>query len=428
MSAPGCIRLPAAPAPHRGLLIGFSGGLDSTVLLHLLRQRHDDLRAIHVHHGLHADADAWAAHCERECAALGVPLQVKHVTVARASGLGLEGAARAARHAAFAAALAEGELLVLAHHLDDQAETFLLRALRGSGTDGLAAMRPWRPFHRGHLWRPLLDIARSTLLEYATGLGLRWIEDPGNADDGHDRNFLRHRVLPLLRERWPHAAAALAHSARHCGQAGELLLAHDRQLLAQVRRDDPAVLCCQRLRELTPEQQARVLRLWLRELELPPLPEAGVRRVLIEVIPGAPDRQPLHAWHGARLIRWRDQLHAQAAPAAAAQAWSFDWDGSAPLRLPDGRRLILEGPATFDAPIQVRTRRGGERIRLPGRAHSSSLKHLLQRHHIPPWERGQLPLLVDVDGSLLAAGDAIVSDRLQRRFAASPGRLLLRRE
>lgn len=418
----------ADPPRRAPILVGFSGGLDSTVLLHLLRQRHDGLRAIHVHHGLHADADAWAAHCERECAALGVPLRVVRVTVDRASGLGLEGAARAARHAAFADALGDGELLALAHHQDDQAETFLLRALRGSGVEGLAAIHHCRPFHSGHLWRPLLDIPRVALHDYARAHGLRWIEDPSNADDRHDRAFLRQRILPLLRERWPHAAAVLAQSARHCGQAGELLREQDRRLLAQVRPDAPAILCCKRLRALAPEQQARVLRLWTRELGLPPLPESGLRRVLAEVVTGAPDRQPQYVWHGSRLIRWRDQLHAQTMPApVVSEDWALDWDGQTPLPLPGGGKFILEGMDAFNAPVRVFPRRGGERIRLPGRTHSSSLKHLLQEAGIPPWERCRLPLLIATDGSVLAAGDSLVSDALQRRFEAVSARLIWQR-
>ena len=159
------MKLPESPrlAP---ILVGYSGGLDSTVLLHLLASdadlRRRGLRAIHVHHGLHAEADAWAAHGERECAALGVPLQAVRVEVDAGAGLGIEGAARAARHRAFAAALGDGEILALAHHRDDQAETFLLRALRGSGVDGLAAMRPWRAHARGWLWRPLTGISCAT--------------------------------------------------------------------------------------------------------------------------------------------------------------------------------------------------------------------------------------------------------------------------
>lgn len=431
MSAPAGIRLPATPVSHAGLLVGFSGGLDSTVLLHLLAEdesvRRIGLRAIHVHHGMQPEADAWAGHCRAACAALGVALEVVRVHVDPASRLGPEGAARQARHAAFAAALGEGELLALAHHRDDQAETFLLRALRGSGAEGLAGMRPCRPFHRGHLWRPLLDTPRAALLDHATARGLRWIEDPSNADDRFDRNFLRNRVLPLLRERWPHADAALAQSARHCEQASDLLLAHDDRLLAQVREGPASTLSCTRLRALEPAQQARVLRLWARELGLPPLPESGLHRVLADVVGGAPDRQPHYAWHGARLIRWRDRLYAQSSPSALPADWSFDWDGAAALPLPDGGRLVLEGMDRFDAPVRVSPRRGGERIRLPGRAHSTSLKHLLQGADIPPWERGRLPLLFTSDGTLLAAGDSLISDRLQRRFAEISARLVWQR-
>ncbi|KAB8172125.1 tRNA lysidine(34) synthetase TilS, partial [Lysobacter maris] len=175
---------PDAPSPAP-LLVAYSGGLDSTVLLHLLasepRRRSDGLRAIHVHHGLHPDADDWARHCRRFCDALAIPLTVVRVEVARDAGLGLEAAARHARHAAFEAALGTDEVLVTGHHRDDQAETFLLRALRASGTDGLAAMRAWRRCGRGWLWRPLLETPRAALLEHAGTHALRWIEDPSNA-------------------------------------------------------------------------------------------------------------------------------------------------------------------------------------------------------------------------------------------------------
>jgi tRNA(Ile)-lysidine synthase len=160
--------------PGGPVLVGLSGGLDSTVLLHALRARPGQLdaglRALHVHHGLHPQADAWAAHCQARCGEWGVACEVAHVQVDAASGLGPEGAARAARHAAFAHALAPGETLALAHHRGDQAETVLLRLLRGAGGEGLASMREQRPFGdrpgaQGRLWRPLLALPRPALLD-----------------------------------------------------------------------------------------------------------------------------------------------------------------------------------------------------------------------------------------------------------------------
>ncbi|MCC7248835.1 MAG: tRNA lysidine(34) synthetase TilS, partial [Lysobacter sp.] len=226
----------AASAP---VVVGFSGGLDSTVLLHRLAadpaMRAHGLRAVHIDHGLHPDATRWAEHARTVCAALGIECRTITVAVPRESGLGPEASARRARRAAFAEALAAGEVLALAQHRDDQAETFLLRALRASGPDGLAAMRPWRAFASGWMWRPLLDVPRSDLLAYAEREGLQWIEDPSNRDESIDRNWLRHRVLPLLRERWPQADVALARAAALSAEASDLLIEGDDAALTQAR-------------------------------------------------------------------------------------------------------------------------------------------------------------------------------------------------
>jgi tRNA(Ile)-lysidine synthase len=191
-----------APAWH----IAFSGGLDSTVLLHLLATRAKidklpPLSAIHVHHGLQAAADAWPAHCQFVCDALGVPLRVIRVQVQQ--GASLERAARDARYQAFAEVTGAGELLVTGQHRDDQAETLLFRLLRGAGVRGLAAMPAQRPLADGYLVRPLLDVSRAELEAYAREHQLTWIEDPSNADPRFSRNYLRHHVFPRLTERWP---------------------------------------------------------------------------------------------------------------------------------------------------------------------------------------------------------------------------------
>ena len=422
-SAPVAFPLPSLPAGVTGaVVVGCSGGLDSSVLLHRLAAepsiRAHGLRALHVHHGLQADADHWVGHCRKQAAALDVPFQVVRVEVDRASGQGLEAAARQARYGAIEAAMAAGEVLATAHHLDDQAETFLLRALRASGSEGLGAMRPLRRFAAGWHWRPLLALPRQQLHDYARACGLDWVEDPSNALPDPDRNFLRLQLLPLLRTRWPHAASALARSAQLCAQDGALLAAEDTALLAQVLADDDRhTLHVPALLALPAARRARLLRRWLAGLGLPPLPAQGVARIERDLLGAASDTQPAFAWSGARVVRWRQLLHADQIRAPLPPHWSTSWDGRAPLPLPEGGCLSLhdaagQAVAGFALPVQVRARRGGERIVLPGRDHSHALKHLLQEYGVPPWRRAQLPLLIDAQDRLLAAGDAIVSAEL----------------
>lgn len=399
------------------LLVAWSGGLDSTVLLHLLARdaevRSRGLRAVHVHHGLHPEAEAWAAHCETLARAWSVPLTVIRVDVPRDSGLGLEAAARQARRAAFAAELRHGECLALAQHRDDQAETFLLRALRASGPDGLAAMRAWRAFAKGWMWRPLLDMPRVALRAHAEQHDLHWIEDPSNADPGFDRNFLRLQVLPLLRERWPHADAALARAAQLSAEASDILCERDAAVLASVREEVGAGLSLAALRMLSPARRARLYRYWVASLGWPPLPAEGVARIETDLLaPGdeAHDRLPGFAWHGVEIRRWRGALHAVDGNHDLPKDWSCAWDGSAPLVLPNGDQLRLEGVARFPTPLRAHARQGGERILLPGRGpQHHSLKHVLQEMEVAPWHRSRMPLLSAGDGTLLAAGDRIRS-------------------
>ncbi len=425
--------LPLIPAPVRGTVrVALSGGLDSTVLLHRLAQdgaiRAQGLHALHVHHGLHAGADVWAEQCQRFCAALDVPLQVVRVRVDPASGQGPEAAARAARHAAFAAALQPGDILATAHHRDDQAETFLLRALRASGPDGLAAMRPWRAFAGGWLWRPLLDAPREALLAHATAHGLAWIDDPSNADTDLDRNFLRHRVLPLLRQRWPQAAASFARSAALAGEAADLLDEEDARLLARAATADPSALRVEPLRAASPARRARALRRWVAALSLPPLPARGVAQIEAALLPARADAQTEFAWQGAVLRRWRGLLHAERLRPALPAQWQASWDGRHPLALPDGGRLWLEGTdAGFGATLRVAARRGGERLVLPGRRHSHALKDVLQSLGVPPWERRQLPLLWAPGDALWAAGDLALSDSADAWLRGHGARLAWRR-
>ena len=403
------------PLPAGRIAVGYSGGLDSTALLHALAAlplvRERGLRAIHVHHGLHADADAWAAHCEALCAGIGVAVDVERVRVDRVDGRGPEGAARAARLMAFRATLGENELLALAHHRDDQAETILLRLLRGAGGDGLAAMRRRSRLGALHLWRPLLDLPRTALRDHATRHGLRWIEDPSNAESGYDRNFLRNRVLPLLAERWPQASGNLARSAALLAEQAQLLAAVTEAQLDALQVAAP-ILSLPGLLAHPRAQRARILRTWLVRLRGLAPPATILATIERDLLHARPDGDALVAWSDIALHRWRDRLHAMTAGVPLPTDWSAQWDGRAPLRLPGGALLELHGASGFDMPLMVHARHGGERIRLPGREHSHSLKHLLQERDVPPWIRARMPLLFDHDGELLAAGDAILSARM----------------
>ena len=426
----------------RAVLVGYSGGMDSTVLLHLLAARPAiraaGLRAIHVHHALQREADAWAVHCGVVCSALDVPLQVVRVDIRAKHHHGKEAAARAARHAAFAQALGQEEVLALAHHRNDQAETFLLRALRNSGPDGLAAMRPWRRYACGWLWRPLLNTCNTDLLAYARAQQLDWVEDQSNRDTALERNFLRHRVLPLLRQRWPQAEAAFAHAAALQAETVGLLEVGDQTALADAATADPQVLRIDPLRALPAERRARVLRRWIMELKLPPLPATGVVRIDTDLLDARADALPTYTWSGAVIRRWRDLLHAGMVAPTLPADWAAPWSLDGPLALPTGDELRLDAtsaqeipqpdiPPALALPCRVHARIGGERIVLPGRAHSHALKHVLQDLGSPPWERERLPLLSDAHGQLVAAGDLVYSHTFDAWLRARGAQLVWKR-
>ncbi|SFP87771.1 tRNA(Ile)-lysidine synthase [Geopseudomonas sagittaria] len=388
--------------------VAFSGGLDSTVLLHLLarlrqRQALPPISVIHVHHGLQAAADAWVEHCRAQCAVLNVPLLVRHVQVA--AGASVERAAREARYAVFAELLGEGEVLLAAQHQDDQAETLLLRLLRGAGARGLAAMPASRPLAAGWLLRPLLGMSRAELERWARAQGLQWIEDPSNDDMTLARNFLRHEILPRLTQCWPAASAVLARDAEQMAEADGLLgelAALDLQAAAAHALPKWLELPSLRLAPLLALSEARqrnALREWLRPLTLPPEREhwAGWRDLRDAAVDAAP--------------RWR--LGGGELRRAGGRLWwlSGDWlqaptetvvdwpEPLQPLALPGNGRVRLAG-ALPGGRLQIRYRQGGEVLDLAGRGHRD-LKRLLQECALPAFVRGRLPLLY--------AGEALVA-------------------
>lgn len=395
------------------LVVGFSGGLDSTVLLHALasssRARARGLHAIHIDHALHADSASWAEHCRGFAAQLDVSLESVRVAVDRSGGTGLEDAARVARRAAFAGAMQADDILVLAQHRDDQAETVLLKLLRGAGPEGLGGMRALREFGAGWLWRPLLELNRADLQRYAKAHALPWVDDPSNAQTELRRNFLRREILPRLAQRWPDADIALAHAAAAARAAAEFIDAEARKALARLQGLDPATLDWQGWLDLPDALRDPVLRLWLRELALDEPTHLHVRELERQLREADVDRMPCVSFAQTELRRYRNLLYAKTPDMPLPEDWQAKWDGTAALHLPDGSVLSLQPARQFDPPLQVGYRRGGEQLRPPGGKHTRELRLLLQEAGVPPWQRGRLPLIRQNE-VLLAVGDLLLSE------------------
>jgi len=411
--------------------VGLSGGLDSSVLLEVLARGRGslpgELHAVHVNHGLQSAAVDWQRHCEMQCKRLELPLMAKTVRIDAGTGESLEAVARERRYAVFREILGPGEVLLLAHHEDDQLETFFLQALRGAGVRGLAAMPAVAPFAAGILARPLLGYSRAELEVWAKQQGLVWVEDPSNRDTDYDRNYLRREVLPLVKRRWPAAGATVSRSARFAAEAEVLL----EELAAEdeARYRVGLTLPVKALAELPAARSRNLLRHWLRRQGLPLPPAHKLDEILSQAKAGV-DRNPRIDWEGAEVRRYRGRLHAlEPLPEAPAEFLLHKGEsrdlgpglGSLALKpaVGEGIRAELCGPQG----LRVAFRSGGEECRPVGHGHQRPLKKWLQELHVVPWLRGRLPLLY-AERELLAAAGLFVCEP----HAAQPGEAGLRIE
>ncbi len=405
--------------PDARFTIAYSGGLDSHVLLHALAVLRANYRfslsAIHIDHGLQPVSAEWGRHCAHVCTALDVPFVVERIRVEGIAEEGLEAAARRARYAALAAALAPGDILLTAHHCDDQAETVLLQLLRGAGIAGLAAMPAQTAFGPGQIVRPLLGFSRAALHAYAREQQLAWIEDPSNRESHLRRSFLRTEILPRLARHWPAHAGLLARTARHAAEAMELLdevaetdLAACRQAVAH----SPQALSIKALLALSTARQRNLLRYWLRRQGFLAPATAQLEEVLAQVQTAPRSQRARVCWPGTEVWRYRDLLVAMPAQHAPDPALDVVWDRRALLDLPGIGRLRavpIRGQGLSCArlngkALHVRLRSGGETLLLAGRVHHHTLKKLLQAEGVPPWLRARLPLFY-VDHELAAVAD-----------------------
>ncbi len=396
--------------------VAFSGGVDSTVLLTSLARlgMPPRLAALHIDHAIHASSGNWAEHCRGVAAALGVEFRYTRVSVDAGTGLGFEAAAREVRYAALGELLEPGEILLTAHHADDQLETLLLRMLRGAGVTGLGAIAPLRQLAGISVGRPLLGFSRAQIVEQAERWGLDWLEDPGNADPSHDRNFLRAEIVPRLADRWPAVSSTAARLAGNMREADGLL-----EELATVDLGQDAAAASidrERLRVLVPARQRNALRFAIRRRGLPLPSSTQLEELRRSLSVTRPDARTLVTWPGAEARVYRDRLYL-IAPLAPLQprrtiaqlAPGEPWEGA------EGRLALApgDGPGLPDAWVQagleVRFRRGGERLRPLNRGQSRPLKQLFQEAGVVPWMRGRVPLIYRGD-MIAAVGDLWIND------------------
>lgn len=403
------------------ILVGLSGGLDSVVLLHLLKQLAPrfnwQLSALHVHHGISPNADAWADFCAELCAQDAIPLQIEHVDITPLRARGIEAAARELRHQAFARQACD--YVALAHHADDQAETLLLQLLRGAGVRGASAMTLLS--QRGGsaaLVRPLLYSTRQQIIDYAVAHQLRWIEDESNADHNYPRNFLRHRVLPVLEEKFPAYRDTLARSAQNFAEASGLLdeLAEQDAAVAM----DADTLAVAALQALSPARAKNLLRYFLHRLGAP-MPQQVQLHDMLQQLCGAREDAAVCVDYGDdwQVRRYRGRVYALRALGDFDRHFILGWQGEAVLDWPAlqtrlGFQQKPGGGINLDrlkqAPVTLRLRRGGEALRPHPKAATRSLRNLLQEQHIPPWRRERLPLLYCGDELVCVAGVAIAAE------------------
>jgi tRNA(Ile)-lysidine synthase len=403
--------------------IAFSGGIDSTVLADVLaqqRRRFGNLRLLHVDHGMQPASVAWARHCAAQARRWKLPLNVLRTRVTVARGESPEAAAREARYALLAAALDAGEVLVTAQHRDDQVETLLLQLFRGAGLAGLAGMPAIAPFGPGRIARPLLEISRDDIEQYARARKLRWIEDPTNAQPHFARNYLRNEVMPGIRLRWPGVDVAIARSAGHAATAQVLLADVARGDLE--RAADGAGLNVAALRALSPARRRNALRVFLAREGVEAPSTARLAEIAGPLLAARADANPEVRLSGALLRRRGGRLELQAGsehrPARVAEtpSKSWRWNEDRELRVSKsaGVLKLVDDPAgpidleRLPNLLRVRGRQGGETLRPGARQRRQSLKKLLQAARIAPELRARMPLVFapdDDDGRLIAAAD-----------------------
>ncbi|MSP27154.1 MAG: tRNA lysidine(34) synthetase TilS [Methylococcales bacterium] len=400
--------------PLADIYVGYSGGIDSHVLLHLcasIQALSGKITAVYVHHGLQAEAESWAEHCQKTAENLQVNFIEFRVDATAVSGESPEEAARNARYAVLKPLLNADDVLLIGQHREDQLETVLLQLFRGAGLRGLSSIPETSFFGLGLMLRPMLNSSKLDIIDYAQTHQLHWIEDPSNQANNYDRNFLRNSVIPLLKQRWESCDKTVARSARHCAEAQIIVTAVADELFHPVFNKTNKTLCISQLQAHKSPRQQLIIRHWFQNLGLRMPAQAFVERIQTEVIAAREDADPILLGQGCFIRRYRDKLHClrqseQETPQD--MHWSAEQNF---IKFATHRKLSYAPSSTGilyeqwqKEKVTVKFRSGGEKIQLPNRKEHHTLKKLFQEAGIPPWER-QLTPLIYLNNKLAAVGE-----------------------
>ncbi len=395
-------QLSAGPVVDGGrYVVAYSGGLDSHVLLYAMaqiRQRFNaEIMAVHVDHGVSDNARSWAQHCRQVCQQLDIPLKVASVQI-DSSRPSMENELRSARYQVFEQQLTERDVLLLAHHADDQVETVLQRLLRGSGARGSSGMPGRRPIGRGSLLRPLLEVSRAELQEYAITAGLQWIEDESNSNEVFDRNFIRHQLMPGLEQRWPGCRKTLIRHARINREIDQSLDFFLQREIEQLQWNEQ--LDISQLQSYERSVQLNLVRHWIASKHLSAPGYGHLGQILDELVEAKQDAQPLVRWADVCVRRYKSKLYAAKALASHDTHQTLAWRVGDALESDAFGRLCAVPSAgaglnknIATEMLTVRFRTGSERCRPQGRQGSHPLKKLFQEYGVPPWLRERVPLI-----------------------------------
>ena len=388
----------------KSMTVALSGGVDSVVLLHLLhslqKKYHFTLNATHVHHGLSQHADKWVKFCEKLCRDLSVPLDVQYVKLPQKKSLGTEGEARQLRYEKLLQS--KSNLIVLAHHADDQAETFLLQLIRGAGVKGLSSMAHFDDARR--LWRPLLNTSRIDIEKYAKQHKLKWIEDESNLNTDFDRNFIRSKVLPILKNRFNHIIKVISRSSAHLAEAQNLL---DDLAKLDLKKHLKSgnynhKLQVKSFNKLSLTRAKNVLRYWL-EMNDQLMPSKDLLDELLrQVLTAKKDATlKIELSKDYEIRRYKDEIYLVQKNQKTQKNYEIIWAGEPEILLPNGSKLkfkkVKGRGISFtkikDKKIIISNRKGGEFFKPDSKRPTKKVKQLLQESDLPPWERENLPMI-----------------------------------